>query len=117
MCEPGYVDLGYGCVYDFGGSTSSAQPDGTPAVDEKTKFCDTRFGSYLCDAVPIVLTAGAGWFENKFGDKPPKQGGGTQSKQPPPSAPEQKSAMPIWAWIAIGVGAIAIIVLLVKRSK
>lgn len=116
MCSPGYVDLGDGnCVYDFDSGSSGTKADGTPV--EKTKFCDTRFGSYLCDAVPIVLTAGAGWFESKFGDKPPKQGGGTQSKQPPPPAPAQKSAMPIWAWIAIGVGGVAIIVLLVKRSK
>lgn len=115
MCEPGYVDLGYGCVYDFG--ASGTEQDGTPAASEKTKFCDTRFGSYLCDAVPVILVSGAGWFESKFGDKPDKQGGGTQPKQPPAPKTPEKDKMPIWAWFAIGVGVTAIIVLLVKKSK
>lgn len=115
MCQPGYIEVDGNCVYEFGGSTL---PDGTPKAPgndgDKKPFCDTPLGKYVCDAVPVILVGGAGWFENKYGDKPepPKP----NSTPKTPAKPAEKTGMPVWGWIAIGLGVVAVVVVLVRRK-
>ena len=115
MCQPGYVEIDGNCVYDFDGNVL---PDGTPKAPGneggKKPFCDTPMGRYVCDAVPVILVGGAGWFESKFGDKPEKPSGGASPKTPQPQVP--KKAMPVWGWIAISIAALAVVAVLVRRK-
>lgn len=112
MCETGYIEVDGQCVYDFG---SNVLPDGTPKAPGngggKKPFCETPLGRQVCNAVPVILIGGAGWFESKFGEKPAPT---TNPKTPQPQ-PDKKN-MPVWAWIAIGLAVVAAVVVLVRRK-